>query len=68
MKTTVFVKLEIEGEPADAFEVVDRVLDGGAFQDEINCHDVDGCGSLHVKAAISGGLSHLSTWLRDQVD
>lgn len=53
MKTTVIVKLEIDGSASDAFHVVDSLLDAGFFQDAINEHDVEDCGPLHVTSAMS---------------
>lgn len=46
----IIVELEIDGDPADAYHVVDSLLDGGVFQDAINEHDFD-AGELRVTRA-----------------
>lgn len=51
MKARITVTLEIEGDPADAQWVVDKLLDAGFFQDAINDHDVEDAGPLHVTSA-----------------
>ena len=48
---TIHVMLEIEGKAADAYHVVDSLLDAGFFQDAINDHDAD-AGDLHVTSAV----------------
>jgi hypothetical protein len=54
--TRILVQLEIEGDPTDAYDVVDAVLDAGQFQDAINEHDLEGCGPLRVVVAAVLGL------------
>jgi hypothetical protein len=51
MRTAVLLSLIIDGTASDATEVIERLLDNGVFQDPINQHDLDGCGSLHVVSA-----------------
>lgn len=51
MKTRVLVEFEIEGDPHDAFVVVDGLLDNGVPQDSINDHGFEHCGELLVTAA-----------------
>lgn len=41
-RTTVKITLLIQGDPDVALEVVDRILDNGTLQDEINDYDGDG--------------------------
>lgn len=48
----LFIRLEIEGDPSDAFEVVDMLLDNGVPQDQINDHEHEDCGPLHVISAV----------------
>ncbi len=50
--TKIVIELEIEGDPRDAYHVVDRLLDAGFFQDAVNDHDVEDTGVLHVKSAV----------------
>jgi hypothetical protein len=47
----VVIHLEIEGSAADAYYVIDGILDAGFLQDAINEHDAD-CGVLHVRSAV----------------
>lgn len=49
---TIVITLEIDGTPADAAHVVDRLLDAGFLQDAINGHDCD-AGPLRVRVATS---------------
>lgn len=65
MKTTVFLKLEIEtDERDDAFAIVDVVLDAGTLQDAIHNfasdHEV-----VRVLSAVSGGASHVDQWAEE---
>lgn len=49
----IIIELEVECERAgDAFDVVESILDNGVLQDEINEHDVEDAGSIHVVSAI----------------
>lgn len=55
MKTEIIVHLEIEGDPVDAYYVVDKVLDAGVFQDAINYHEFTTHEALRVTdASIQG--------------
>jgi hypothetical protein len=53
--TTIHVILEIDGDPEEAYDVVEGLLDNGVFQDPINDYhsEVRGSGALHVKSAIA---------------
>jgi hypothetical protein len=48
--TRLLVVLDVKGNPEDAMQVVNGLLDCGAIQDSINDHDSD-CGALRVKDA-----------------
>lgn len=49
--TKILIELEIEGDPQDAFNVVDTMLDNGDPQDGINTHEFPDAGPLRVKQA-----------------
>lgn len=51
-RTTIAIRLEIEGDADDAYNVVERVLDEGTLQDAINGHDEGDAGDLHVVSAL----------------
>lgn len=51
MTTKIVIELEIEGKPEDAFHVVDTMLDNGCPQDNINEHENEDAGPLHVISA-----------------
>lgn len=51
-RVTLVIELEIDGDPSDAFDVVDGLLDAGFLQDAINDHDRD-AGPLHVVSAVA---------------
>lgn len=57
MRTTVTIKLVIEGGGADATYVVDEILDSGLLQDEINEHSYD-AGELCVLSATIGSVAN----------
>jgi hypothetical protein len=50
--TKILIELEIEGDPQDAYHVVDAMLDNGCPQDDINDHEHDDAGPLRVKSAV----------------
>jgi len=54
MTTKVCVEIEVDGSAVDAFEVINRVLDDGSFQEAI--HDVAAHRGLRIKvlSALSG--------------
>ena len=47
MITRIAIVVEVHGEPADVWSVVDRALDDGAIQNAINEHETD-AGPLRV--------------------
>lgn len=46
------ITLEIYGDSKDALEVVEALLDAGVPQDEINDHEHESAGPLHVRSAV----------------
>lgn len=62
MKAVVLVRLEIEGDQAQAFEVVDKVLDEGVLQDAIAGYaDASDGGALEVTSAQSEAAAAVLT-------
>lgn len=47
--TTIIIRLEIKGDPAEAYAVVDDILDSGVLQDAINENNR---AVLHVTSAL----------------
>lgn len=50
--TRIIITLEIEGNPADAWRVVNQALDDGAIQNAINEHETD-AGPLSCLSALA---------------
>ncbi len=42
MKTKLIVEITIAGDPSDAYQVLNKVLDSGVLQDAINDYESDG--------------------------
>lgn len=50
--TKISIDLEIEGDPADAREVLERLLNNRILQAEIEAHEMEGIGQLAVLSAL----------------
>jgi hypothetical protein len=51
-RSKLVIEMEIEGDPQDAFDVVNAMLDNGDPQDTINNHENEEAGPLHVVSAV----------------
>ncbi len=54
-RTTLILELEIDGDPQDAVDVLEFLLDQGAIQAQINEHDMADAGPLVVVSAVVAG-------------
>jgi hypothetical protein len=56
MKTRILIELEIEGEPQEASDRVEQILDGGDLQDMINDEGDEDVGPLLVTSSVQSTL------------